>query len=109
MLLLNLIAITVIVVFVNDLSGFQYTIKKLLWRWLKGDKPFQDFEMKIPFCSLCMSHHMMLLYLICTGNFSLGMWGVVCLISYLSIHIKGLLEILSELITKAENKLNDIL
>lgn len=108
MIILNLIAIAVIVVYVIDLAGFVEYLKMKLWKWLKN-KPYEDYRLKPFDCSLCMSHHMMLLYLICTGNFSLGMWGVVCLISYLSIHIKGLLEILSELITKAENKLNDIL
>lgn len=108
-MLLNLLAITVIVVFINDLSGFQYTIKKMIWRWLKGNKPFQDFEMKIPFCSLCMSHHCMVIWLLCTGQFSLIMWMVVCLISFNVIHIKALLEIISDVLTKAENKINDIL
>ena len=110
MLLLNLIAITVIVVFIVDLSGFQDTTKRLIWRWLKGkDKPYKDFPMKFPFCSLCMSHHTMLLWVICTGQFSLLIWCLICLISYMSIHIKALLEIVSDMLTKAENKVNDIL
>ena len=108
-MLLDLLAITVIVVFIVDLSGFQYTIKKMIWRWLKGNKPFQDFEMKIPFCSLCMSHHCMVIWLLCTGNFTLTMWMVVCIISFFTSHIKALFEIISDLLTKAENKINDIL
>lgn len=110
MLLLNLIAITVIVVFVVDLSNFSTTVKRMIWRVLKGkNKPYQDYQLKPIDCSLCMSHHIMLLYIICTGQFSLINWMVVCLISYMSIHIKALLEMVSDLLTKAENKVNDIL
>lgn len=109
MLLLNLLAITVIVVFIVDLSGFQDTAKRIIWRILKGkDKPYKDFSMKFPFCSLCMSHHCMVIWLLCTGHFSLIMWMVVCLISFSSIHIKALLETISDMLVKAENKINDI-
>lgn len=51
----------------------------------------------------------MLLWVLCTGQFSLLIWGLICLISYMSIHIKALLEIVSDILTKAENKVNDIL
>ena len=108
MVLLKLLAITVIVVFIIDLAQFVEYLKRKLWKWLEN-KPYEDYRLKPFDCSLCMSHHIMLLYLICSGNFSLGMWMAVCLISYFSIHIKGLLEIVSELMIKAENKLNDIL
>lgn len=109
MLLLNLLAITVIVVFIVDLSSFQNTTKRMIWRWLKGNKPYQDFQLKPFTCSLCMSHHCMLIYVICTGQFSFPMWAVICLISYSSIHIRAILELVSDILIKAENKVNDIL
>ena len=109
MIYLNLLCIAIITVFIIDISGIVDTVKGWIWKWIVRDKPYKNFNLKPFDCSLCMSHHMMLLYLICSGNFSLGMWMAVCLISYFSIHIKGLLEIVSELMIKAENKLNDIL
>lgn len=110
MLLLELLAITVIVVFIIDLSGFQDTAKRFIWRCLKGkDKPYRDFPMKFPFCSLCMSHHIMLIWALCTSNFNLFIWMVICIISFFTIHIKALFQILSDILTKAENKINDIL
>lgn len=110
MVLLKLLAITVIVVFIIDLSGFQDTAKRFIWRVLKGkDKPYQDFPMKFPFCSLCMSHHIMVIWALCTGNFNLFIWVAICIISFLSIHIRAFLETISDMLTKAENKINNIL
>lgn len=37
------------------------------------------------------------------------MWMVVCIISFFASHIKALFEIISDIFTKAENKINDIL
>ena len=109
MIILELIAITVIVVYLVDLSNFTTTVKRMIWRWLKGkNKPYQDYQLKPFDCSLCMSHHTMVIWALCTGQFSLFVWLVICLLSYLSIHIKALLELISDLLTKAENKINDI-
>lgn len=109
MIVLELLAITIITVFIIDLSGFQDTVKKGIWKWLKGNKPYQDFQMKFPFCSLCMSHHIMVIWVLCNGNFNLYIWMLICIISFLSKHIKALLEIISDVLTKTENKINDIL
>lgn len=68
-----------------------------------------DYRLKPFDCSLCMSHHCMVIWLLCTGQFSLFMWMVVCLISFNVIHIKACIEIISDVLTKAENKINDIL
>lgn len=50
----------------------------------------------------------MLLYAILTGVFSLEIYVVICLLSFLSKHITGALNLISELLVKAENKIYDI-
>lgn len=110
MLFLELLALSAIVIFIVDLSGIQYTVKKLIWRWVFGKhKPFQDFEMKIPFCSLCMVHHTLLIYLLCTHSFTIWNYAIVCGLSFLSSNIAGLMRLVKDLLIKTENKLYDIL
>lgn len=84
-------------------------MKRIIWKILKGNKPYQDFSLKPFDCSLCMSHHIMVIWALCTGNFNLFIWMVICIISYFSIHIRAILETISDMLTKAENKINDIL
>ena len=109
MIILDLIAIAVIVAYVVDLSNFLTTVKKMIWKWLKPNKPYQDFNLKPFDCSLCMSHHCMVIYLLCTGNFSIIMWMVVCLISFFTKHISDILETISDTLIKITNKINNIL
>ena len=109
MIYLNLIALTAIVCFIIDLSGIQETVKKLIWRWLFKDKPFQDFEMKFPFCSLCMSHHIMLLYLLFSSEFSILNYLLVCILSLCSSVITSLLITFKDFLIFFNNKLNDII
>lgn len=109
MIILKLIAIAVIVVYVIDLSGFAETMKRMIWKLLKGNKPYTEFSLKPFDCSLCMSHHIMVIWALCTGNFNLFIWMAICIISFLTIHIRALFEMISDGLTKAENKINNIL
>lgn len=92
-----------------DLSGFLETVKRVIWKWLIKDKPYRDFQLKPFDCSLCMSHHIMLLYVILTGQFSIYIWLLICGLSYMTKHFTALLRLVSDAISKAENKIDDIL
>ena len=109
MIYLNLIALTAIVCFLVDLSGLQETVKKLIWRWIFKDKPFQDFEMKPIDCSLCMSHHIMLLYLLFSLQFSILNYLLVCILSLSSSVITSFLITFKDYLIFFNNKLNDII
>lgn len=109
MIYLNLIALTAIVCFLIDLSGFVEFVKKLIWRWIFKDKPFQDFEMKPFTCSLCMSHHIMLLYLLFSTQFSILNYLLVCILSLCSSVITSLLITFKDYLIFFNNKLNDII
>ena len=96
-------------VYLIDLSGIVDTIKRVIWRWVFGkDKPFQDFEFKPLSCSLCMVHHTLLIYLLCTHSFTIWNYVVVCVLSFLSSNIAGFMRFIKELLVKTENKLYDI-
>lgn len=109
MILINLLCIAAIVVFVIDLSGFVDSVKMRYWKWLFKDKPYREFSLKPFDCSLCMTHHICLLYAIISGSFSLPIWAFICGLSFLTPQIKGLLRLVSDIWIKAENKIYDIL
>lgn len=109
MIWINLLCIAVIVVFVVDISGFPDTLKKLYWRWLFKDKPYKDFQFKLIDCSLCLTHHFCVLFALITGQFSLLVWMYICMLSMLAKCLKGLMVLVSDIIIKAENKIEDIL
>lgn len=107
---INLLLITICICFIVDLSGFVETVKKWIWRLLKGkDKPYKDFNFKPFDCSLCMSHHCMFIWALCTGNLSLPIYAVICGLSFLSSNITGFMSLIKDLLIKAENKIEDIL
>ena len=106
---ISLLCIAVIVVFVVDISGFPDTLKKVYWRWLFKDKPYKEFQFKLIDCSLCLTHHICLLFALITGQFSLLVWMYICGLAMAAKCIKGLLVLISDMIIKAENKIEDIL
>lgn len=110
MVILNLIALTVIVCFLIDLSQFVETVKKMIWRMIVGKKiPYKAFPLKPFDCSLCMVHHTLVIWAICTSNFTLPIYMVICILSFLSSNISGFMILLRDILIKAENKISDIL
>lgn len=87
----DIIILTVIMVFIVDLSGVIDSIKGLITingRQIKHFKPFD--------CSLCMTFWSGLAYLLFTHSFDL--WGVfaVCMMSFLTPVVKEVLQAVSE-------------
>ena len=110
MIILKLIAITVIICYWIDLSGVVTSLKMLYWRWLFGkEKEYQDFSAKPFDCSLCMCHHIMLLYLLFTCQLTLFNYLVVCLLSFLSANFTSLILLLKDVLITAENKFNNLI
>lgn len=110
MIILKLIALTAIVCYLVDLSGFVETVKKLIWRKIVGKNiPYKDFPFKPFECSLCMTHHTLVIWALITGNFSVYIYMVICILSFLSSNITGFLRLIKDMLIKAENKIGDIL
>lgn len=77
---------------------------------LKGrDTPYRDFSFKPFDCSLCMTHHTLVIWALCTGCFSLPIYAIICGLSFLAGNVSGVMRIVKDILTKAENKIEDIL
>lgn len=87
--------ISVICVIIIDLSGIQQTVKKWICKFLH--KPYQDFDMKFPFCSFCMTHHLGLIYLILTKELTLITYTFLLLIAFSTPIIKDLFVLFKDL------------
>jgi hypothetical protein len=103
---IDLFLITLITVFIVDISGIIDSVEASLSKWLKGKvripKPFS--------CSLCMTWWVGLIYILCLGEFNLINISLVALFAHLSGVLGTLLvfvrEILIWVIEKAYNALN---
>ena len=88
----DLLFLTVIVVFIVDVSGFTESWLHALSRWLRHQvtslKPFS--------CSLCMTWWSGLIYLIITGRFCLPLIAYVALMAFLSLPISEFLIFIRE-------------
>lgn len=94
--MLNLLIITLMIVYVLDISGFvDDGVQPFFRKHFKGQLKTKPF-----LCSLCMSHWIGLLYIIITGTFSIPMWGYVCLLSLLTPVFYNLLIGLREFLLK---------
>lgn len=91
--MLNLFILSMIIVFIIDLSGIITTIENGLSKWLKCQasipKPFS--------CSLCSVWWVGLIYLICTSTFTIPMIGYVALLSFMTNPIYNTLLFIRDL------------
>jgi hypothetical protein len=88
----DLLFLTLLVVFVVDLSGFTDAWLGALSRWLghtvTSFKPFT--------CSLCMTWWCGIIYLIVTGRFCLPLLAYVALMAFLSLPFSEVLIFIRE-------------
>lgn len=99
MTMLNLLIISMMIVYVLDLSGFvDDGIQPFFRKHFKGPLKTKPF-----LCSMCMTHHIGLIYILITGNFSIPMWGFVCLLSFLTPVWYNLLLGLKDFLIKITN------
>jgi len=97
-MILNFLFITLLWVFIIDLSGFIETIEDGLSRWLKGrarvPKPFS--------CSLCMSWWTNLIYMLCVWDFTFPYVCIVALFAFLtpvfSIFLRWVRDVLEQMV-----------
>lgn len=90
MLYLNIFIIACILVIITDLTDFFDNIKKLVWKFVYGNKkPYRTFSMKPLGCSLCETFWIGLIYIIVMGQFSILNIGFVVLMAYLTPVIRN--------------------
>lgn len=101
-MLIDLFIITAIIVFVIDLSGVMDSIYNWLRKWLKTTK---ELQIKPFDCSLCMTHHILLLYLLITSQFTLINYLVVCMLSFFTPVFKDIMLLTKDLAIKIIDRL----
>lgn len=88
----NILLLTMIVIYVVDISGIVGSIKSGLSRWLKVSvrrlKPFD--------CSLCMVWWCGLIYLLLEREVSLANVTYVAMLSIISVQIGGVINLLRD-------------
>lgn len=104
-MLIKLLFLTLIVVFIIDISGIIESIENFLSKILKG-----KVRIKKPFsCSLCMVWWLGLAYIIYFNNLTLINICAVALFAYLTNIISSLLIFLREMMLSVIGKMYDAL
>ena len=99
----DLALITLIVVYLVDLSGGVGSLKQFIWKCCldgKGKYPY-SFRLRPLDCSLCLTWWTGLVYLWITQKFGLESVALVAMFSYFSSQLAFLLRLVSEMITNA--------
>ena len=100
MLYTNLLMISLVLVFIIDISGVVDSIKRLVWRWVyKGKREYRDFSVKPFDCSLCSTWWCGLIYL-CFTQLSFVNVAYVALLAFLTPVFKDVLILVKDFITK---------
>lgn len=94
----DLFSILIISVIVIDISGFVYSIKVAIGKFL-GISP-NGFRIKPFDCSFCMSFWVSLIYLLVVGRFTLANIAVVLLLCCLTTPLKNLIMSVTDKLTK---------
>ena len=98
---LDLLFLTLVVVFIVDLSGFTDSWLSAFSKWLGHTvREFKPFT-----CSLCMTWWTGIVYLLVTGQFSIPLLAYVALLAFLSFPIRDFFIFIKELLLKWINKL----
>lgn len=104
--MINIVAIAILCCFVIN-SGAVDSLKRALWRWLKGNVPFRDFPLKPLDCELCLTWWSGLSYIIIIGNFSLLSVLCVALVAWSTPIIVELMNLFVDLSRWGIEKLRD--
>lgn len=112
MIYLNLLILTLIVVFIIDISGFFPTIGRHAYRWIfdnKKEMP-ENFDwdyVSIFFhplkCSLCASFWTGIIYLLATGTFTILNFGYVALLAFLTPVFKDAIMLIKDILITITN------
>ena len=108
MIYIDILLIAFIVVAVLDISGFYDEVYLIAKKWLTGGKFTSEVNYIKPWsCSLCMTHHIALIYVIIAGAFSLGMWAYIMFVALFTPVIKEVIMFVKHFILKLFSELTE--
>ena len=97
---INLLFITLLIVFALDTTDFYETISSAITKALTHGKLSQPRYIKPFSCSLCMTFWTGLFYIIFFGSFSVGAVAYVGLLSFLTPVFADLLHLIKDTLTR---------
>lgn len=98
---MDLIIITLIIIFIVDISGVIDNIKHLIWKCLHPKIAYKEFSIKPFDCSLCLTFWIGIVYSLIIGTFSLYTLLFICLLAMLTPELHQILKTLIMSIDKA--------
>ena len=107
--IINILLITLIVVFIVDLSGIIDTLKYWIWKKFVKYGDYHNLQLKPLDCSLCMTWWINLIYIIAIGKFTIPYLAFISLCSLLSSKIADIEQYIEDLLTYIINKLYKLL
>lgn len=102
--MLNLILIALIVVYIIDISGFVQSMKRLALEKIFHAQNVDPSKVNWkPFdCSRCMTWWTTLIWLACTGSFTLEWIAAAAMLSMLTPQIAALLQLVCDIVSTIE-------
>ena len=106
---LQILLISIIIIYGNTISGFGTNIKEKLWKLFLFPKyPITLLDRPF-FCNLCLTFWAGIAVLLYKHQFTLPMIGIVCLISYLTDLTETILRFVKDLLIKIMDLLYKII
>lgn len=102
----NILTIATLCCFIVN-SGAIDSIKRLIWRWLKGKAPYKDYSLKPFDCELCLTWWCGIVYLLCSADLSLSNIAIVALSAWLTPVIVDLMHLVQAFPEWLIGKLHD--
>lgn len=110
MILLKLLCIQLICVLIIDISGFIDSVKFCISKWLTNGKfPKADYRIKPFDCSLCATWWTGLIYIICTGQFSIFLVAYLLFLAVMTPVAKDIIILTKDICIFIINKIYDII
>ena len=101
MVITDLILLSMITVFIVDISGAIGSLKSgLKWIFTKGTLKSDDYRLKPIDCSLCMTFWIGIFYLLIVGHFTIPYFTFVCILSCFSGVIKSTILLVEDIFVK---------
>ena len=101
MVLIKLLLISLIVVFIVDISGAIESLKSgIKWVLTKGKMNHSNYSLKPFDCSLCMTFWCCLLYLYLVGEFTLPYIAFTCLLATFTGLFKSAILLVEDVLIK---------
>ena len=93
---LNVLILTVIVVIILDVTDFVPEITSRIRSWFTGGRMKSPIYAKPWTCSLCMSHHINVIYALIVGKFTLPLWLFIIALSITTPFIKDVILVVED-------------